>query len=432
MTRFFLFALALITGSGCRPTADSQGEKSQIESTSNCSFRDELFSNGQEVTAYLNPTETFETGCRSEKRRCENGILSGSYSYASCNVGAPAACLFDGKTIEHGDSVDAFLNSTVAAGSTCVVQSRVCENGALSGSYAYANCNVDAPASCLFNGVTIPSGLWVPAFHASSVPFGQSCAMENRTCVNGILQGSFAFPSCVPNAPASCMFNGTALAHMERAVAYSSSTVPYGSTCESQEIICDNGRLSGMYRYGTCEPGVAASCRLISDSATGAFQSVAHGQTATTYPWGYSVNADGCRPETKTCENGSWVGGTYSPDVYASCKYQCPTGSIYDNGTGLCKVTPLEIDRPQRVGHNVYASSGEAQQFCREQSVPSDYIYMNFSHTQMACGGAMAVFHPAAWKTYTCSNANCVEAGSGAVFCIDQLKCHYRKANAPL
>jgi hypothetical protein len=54
-----------------------------------------------------------------------------------------------------------------------------------------------APISCAFNGQTITSGNSITAYQAPSVPSGQQCASQQRTCANGILSGSYANTSCV-------------------------------------------------------------------------------------------------------------------------------------------------------------------------------------------------------------------------------------------
>jgi hypothetical protein len=51
-------------------------------------------------------------------------------------------------------------------------------------------------ASCTFNGETIASGSSVTAYMASSVPAGQSCVSQVRTCNSGTLSGSYTFSSC--------------------------------------------------------------------------------------------------------------------------------------------------------------------------------------------------------------------------------------------
>src|SRR4051812_11706216 len=48
-------------------------------------------------------------------------------------------------------------------------------------------------AICLFNGQVITAGGIVTAYQTASVPLGQSCASETRSCANGELSGSFAY-----------------------------------------------------------------------------------------------------------------------------------------------------------------------------------------------------------------------------------------------
>ena len=77
-----------------------------------CTFNGELVANGQSITAYQNSSGV----CNSEKRVCNNGQLSGSFNYATCSPHTPKACLFDGKTIDSGKSIKAYLSSSAAAG----------------------------------------------------------------------------------------------------------------------------------------------------------------------------------------------------------------------------------------------------------------------------------------------------------------------------
>ncbi len=56
--------------------------------------------------------------------------------------GSAKSCTFSGKTIASGSSVTAYLASSVPAGQTCTSQARTCSNGTLSGTYANASCSV--------------------------------------------------------------------------------------------------------------------------------------------------------------------------------------------------------------------------------------------------------------------------------------------------
>ena len=57
------------------------------------------------------------------------------------------------------------------------------------------------PASCTFNGQTIASGASVTAYQSSSVSFGSQCMSEQRVCANGTLSGSYAYAQCATAAP---------------------------------------------------------------------------------------------------------------------------------------------------------------------------------------------------------------------------------------
>ena len=51
-------------------------------------------------------------------------------------------CTFNGKTIKHGATVNAFQQNHVPYGQSCKAQTRKCNDGVLSGSYKYSTCNV--------------------------------------------------------------------------------------------------------------------------------------------------------------------------------------------------------------------------------------------------------------------------------------------------
>lgn len=57
---------------------------------------------------------------------------------------------------------------------------------------------VTTHASCNFNGQAVAHGASITAYQASSVPIGQQCGSQQRTCGNGTLSGSYAYASCVP------------------------------------------------------------------------------------------------------------------------------------------------------------------------------------------------------------------------------------------
>lgn len=273
-----------------------------------CTFNGQVVPEGQTVTAFSNSTEPFGQSCVSQQRTCTNGQLSGTYAFGSCAVNAPQACLFNGQTVASGTTVTAYDNSTVPYGQTCSSQARLCTNGALSGTFAYGTCAPEAPASCLFNGQTVASGTAISGYQTSSVPYGQTCIAQSRVCTNGVLSGSYTFGSCAPNAPASCIFNGQTITSGSSTTAYSTSSVPFGQTCQSQPDDCTNGVLSSSYTYGSCAVGAPASCIFNG-------QTIPDGNSVTAYA-DSSVNAGStCNPQTRTCSNGT-LSGSYAN---ASC-----------------------------------------------------------------------------------------------------------------
>lgn len=69
--------------------------------------------------------------------------------------------------------------------------------------------------------------------------------------VSSYAQGSYG-TGTPPPANVSCTFNGTTIAHGQTVVAYQSSTVTAGGTCQSQMRTCSDGVLSGNYPAASC------------------------------------------------------------------------------------------------------------------------------------------------------------------------------------
>ena len=180
--------------------------------------------------------------------------MSGSNQFAGCDVDAPASCLFNQKTLAHGESVTAFATSNVAFGGSCQSQLRSCSNGALSGSSEFASCMVDAPASCLVDGKTVAHGEIINTFASSRVPFGASCVAVPASCDNGQLSSSNMFTSCEADKPAVCQFENSTIAQgTAPIVRYRNSLVSFGSSCESEQRSCGaNGVVNGSFTEKSC------------------------------------------------------------------------------------------------------------------------------------------------------------------------------------
>lgn len=68
-------------------------------------------------------------------------------------------------------------------------------------------------AGCQWDGATIASGTSVTAYQAASVPDGQSCVSQKRTCTNGVLSGTYTHAACkvmpLTTLSAQCSADGT-------------------------------------------------------------------------------------------------------------------------------------------------------------------------------------------------------------------------------
>lgn len=183
--------------------------------------------------------------------------LSEKVSLSSTDTPAPTNlnCTFDGNTISNGASVSAFLVSTHPT--ACVSQTRVCNRGTLSGSYQYSSCAVGQAASCLFNGITVPSGTSFPAYQTASVAAGQNCVEETRVCNGGILSGSYANASCVVAKPA---ISGTWVQACRTAATGSGQQTQFisGSTFQSTlKIYPTDAACGSLYATATLTGSVA-------------------------------------------------------------------------------------------------------------------------------------------------------------------------------
>lgn len=353
-----------------------------------CLFNGVTLAHGHTVQAYLNSSVAFGSTCQSENRTCNDGVLSGTYAYSSCAPGAAASCLFNGRTIPHGSNVTAYPTSSVAFGQTCQPQIRTCNNGTLSGSAQFEGCTPGAAASCLFNGSTVPHGGSVTAYQTSSVSYGQTCAAQTRSCNNGALSGTYQYSTCSVSSVASCLFNGQTIAHGQSVTAYASASVSFGQSCSSQTRTCNNGSLLGSYQFSSCTAGSAASC-----SFNG--QTIAHGQSVTAYvspsvPYGQS-----CSSQTRTCNNGSLLGS----NQYSSCSVGS-AASCYLNGQMIA----------HGQGITTYASSSVGYgQSCASQYRVCSNGSLSGSYTASSCTVAPAPTY-APCKDW---NGNTIPHGSG-------------------
>ena len=248
----------------------------------NCQFNGRSLANGQIILAYQNSSVNLGQECRSELRKCSQGVLSGSFNFASCGVNQPKSCLFNGRTLSHNEFVTAYRQSSVSFGQSCEAEKRTCLDGVLQGSFNFQTCNMNQPASCIFNGRTLQSGESVRAYEQSAPSFGGSCTAEVRQCNDGVLSGKFSYNSCTVGAPAMCLFNGRTLAHGE-------SVQAFNENCDKQTRQCSNGVLSGSYSFDSCQqppPQVTIGCSNVSNISADmniVYEKVATGQYDLTF-----------------------------------------------------------------------------------------------------------------------------------------------------
>lgn len=217
-----------------------------------CLFNGQTIKHGAVVRAFQNSSVPQGQTCVEELRLCTNGVLSGSYDNPFCAVNVPRTCLFNNGVIPHNGTVTAYQTSTVPHGTTCKSQTRKCNNGALSGSYSYLSCNVGAPAHCMFGHSAVVHDQEITAFEASTVPYGEECKSQKRKCNNGTLTGSFMFPSCNVGQPKSCILDGRVYSHGNKMKAFKAPSED--GKCEELVRECFNGKLSGdeNFKYVAC------------------------------------------------------------------------------------------------------------------------------------------------------------------------------------
>ncbi|HBM52786.1 MAG TPA: hypothetical protein DDZ97_06800, partial [Deltaproteobacteria bacterium] len=266
-----------------------------------CQFNNTLLSSGQSVIAYQSALVPFGQSCLSQTRTCNNGVLSGSYSAGSCSSRSASNCSLDGQAVEHGASVTAYVSDSVAFGGSCTSQTRTCNNGVLSGSYSARTCQVASAASCTFNGQAVAHGTSFTAYAASKVDAGGSCSAQLRSCTDGVISGSYAFASCEVEEEVTiqpvCFFDGIAINHGTIVTAYADQNVPYGSVCNAELRTCNSGNLSGSNAYSSCRVADPVACAFNS-------LSIAHGNSVTAYRDSAVDYGGSCLSEQRLCSNG--------------------------------------------------------------------------------------------------------------------------------
>ncbi|MGR8980857.1 MAG: type IV pilus modification PilV family protein [Gammaproteobacteria bacterium] len=243
---------------------------------------------------------------------------------------AAAGCLRPwGGTVNNGDSITAWQSETVPYGESCESETRTCTNGTLSGSFLFDSCSIEAGADCQTPwGDTISHGNDVTAYQFATVNTdvnSATCVDETRSCDNGVLSGGFQYETCTEiHSDTFCAIPwGGTTPNGSDITAYQTSIVPYGSTCVSQSRHCASGALSGSYTYQTCTVEPGADCT----APWGA--TVASGSSVTAYQFSSVISPDTCTAENRTCTNGT-LNGSYT---FESCTVTISTCATSVTGT---------------------------------------------------------------------------------------------------
>lgn len=150
---------------------------------------------GYLVTGLTNGT-TYYFSVQAENIR---GTTSFSSEKTCTPVGLPCTSPWGDSNITDGTAITAYQNSSVASPATCVAESRMCNNGILSGSYNNQTCSVTYLGCNSPWGTSMNNGDTITAYQTSAVTSPATCVSETRTCNNGTLTGSYASQTCSVN-----------------------------------------------------------------------------------------------------------------------------------------------------------------------------------------------------------------------------------------
>jgi len=183
-------------GNGSSGTGTTAVPEDSTSVRKSCLFNGGSLAEGETVVAYEKSNVASDQVCSSQTRTCVQGELTGSYQFSSCSVTGVLDCQFNGLTIANGTSTTAFESGSVDFGKSCKSELRLCTNGILSGTYDYASCTVESAEQCEFNGQSIVHGSSVVAYSSQSVSSSETCSSETRICNDGSLSGSFNSSTC--------------------------------------------------------------------------------------------------------------------------------------------------------------------------------------------------------------------------------------------
>ena len=297
----------------------------------NCSFNDQLVEHQSSVTAWQTSSVPHGNSCASQERICTNGQLSGSYTFSSCATAAPDNCSAAdyGQFVQHNTSEQFWQTATVPYGSSCQPQDRFCNNGTLSGSYTFASCSVSEASGCDFSdgGSTAHNpNAFLTLYNTASSDWPATCeahVSSSVTCNNGdfspVSLAAYSYQSCDNGTPQSCTLNtpgggSSTIAHDASATAYSAQSVVFGTDggCDSVKVEAqcydsdfvnpndiNNVLFSSATYYDDCSVGLPSGCTLV--GLNGATMNFSHDQNGETAIPGFTTNLEPFVDDNTVC-----------------------------------------------------------------------------------------------------------------------------------
>ncbi|MCA9486640.1 hypothetical protein H6501_02070 [Candidatus Woesearchaeota archaeon] len=292
-------------------------------SFASCSLDGVSLQHGEEFEFY---SSTSAQSCESQKRVCNDGVLSGSdsYKYQSCeDFREPASCSLDGVTVRSGQSYSFYQART---SQSCEAQVRTCTDGSFSGdsSYMFHSCEETTESTCNLDGIEFASGSSWSFFSARTAA---QCTSEKRQCLDGVLGGNedFRFSSCeVVDEKDPCLLDGVSVSHGQSYTFYNKQE---DASCKGETRTCNDGVFGGnpAYIYHECtvteEP---QACEIDG-------KRIEHEQSVELFE---KREAETCLTSLRTCINGTLDGDqTY---VFSTCTEVEP----------LCERNPFDASCP--------------------------------------------------------------------------------------
>jgi len=362
-----------------------------------CELDGVMLSHGSSRPFYQYSEVPFGGSCTGESRVCSNGVLSGSNShiFSTCTVLPPASCTLDGVTVTSGNSAVFYSATLLEFGENCdnYKQTRTCTDGSWDGSSVFrfreGSCSVKLPLDC--PTATLDHGQTENRATTTTVPYGSTCNLASQTCYNGTLLAgnSYIYSECEPLPPANCVLNGKTVQHGTSGTFYSVSTATCGLTCaqQSEQRYCYDGSFTtGSLTIANCNENPIGSW------VAQGWSACSNGCGTGTQTQSYSCSTSCCvgsQPsDSQSCQNYGSCTYSWSASGFGSCQIECGNGVL--NAGEQC-------DNGAANGNSCVPGSGQnscsyCTSSCTQQTIYascSDGI-QNQGETGVDCGGSCA------------------------------------------